>query len=140
MKMCIRDSPLAENLIDNKTLKANEQRKKEEHLEKQVAILKTRLEEVKKDAAMDKEEDSLTENDDLVSDETLESNSEEILKSNLEESEDNTTINSEYDIVLQVKPEKIPEIKSQIIDGKKCIVIPINEDEQTTVNGLDDLI
>lgn len=55
---------------------------------------------------MDKEEDSLTENDDLVSDETLESNSEEILESNLEESEDNTTINSEYDIVLQVKPEK----------------------------------
>ena len=38
------DLPLAENLIDNKTLKANEQRKKEEHLEKQVAILKTRLE------------------------------------------------------------------------------------------------
>ena len=126
------DLPLAENLIDNKTLKANEQRKKEEHLEKQVAILKTRLEEVKKEAAMDKEEDSITENDDLVSDETLESN--------LEESEDNTTINSEYDIVLQVKPEKIPEIKSQIIDGQKCIVIPINDDEQTTVNGLDDLI
>ena len=134
------DLPLAENLIDNKTLKANEQRKKEEHLEKQVAILKTRLEEVKKEAAMDKEEDSVTENDDLVSDETLESNSEEILESNLEESEDNTDINSEYDIVLQVKPEKIPEIKSQIIDGQKCIVIPINEDEQTTVNGLDDLI
>ena len=134
------DLPLAENLIDNKTLKANEQRKKEEHLEKQVAILKTRLEEVKKEAAMDKEEDSITENDDLVSDETLENNSEEILESNLEESEDNTTINSEYDIVLQVKPEKIPEIKSQIIDGQKCIVIPINDDEQTTVNGLDDLI
>ena len=89
---------------------------------------------------MDKEEDALTENDDLVSDETSESNSEEILESNLEESKDNTDINSEYDIILQVKPEKIPEIKSQIIDGKKCIVIPINEDEQTTVNGLDDLI
>ena len=86
------DLPLAENLIDNKTLKANEQRKREEHLEKQVAILKTRLEEVKKEAAMDKEEDSLTENDDLVSDETLESNSEEILESNLEESEDNTLL------------------------------------------------
>lgn len=134
------DLPLAENLIDNKTLKANEQRKKEEHLEKQVAILKTRLEEVKKEAAIDKEEDSLTENDDLVSHETLDTNSEENLESNLEESEDNNTITSEYDIVLQVKPEKIPEIKSQIIDGKKCIVIPINEDEQTTVNGLDDLI
>ena len=103
-------------------------------------IEKSYMESFGEDAAMDKEEDSLTENDDLVSDETLETNSEESLESNLEESEDNNTITSEYDIVLQVKPEKIPEIKSQIIDGKKCIVIPVNEDEQTTVNGLDDLI
>mgnify|MGYP002795274191 CR=1 FL=1 len=51
-----------------------------------------------------------------------------------DESEEN------YDIILKVKPEKASQIKSQIIDGQKCIVIPINEDEQTTVNGLDDLI
>ena len=54
-------------------------------------------------------------------------------------SEDNK-FNPDYDVILQVKPEKIPQIKSQIIDGQKCIVIPINENEQTTVNGLDDLI
>ncbi|MNI88245.1 hypothetical protein D3C73_1455250 [compost metagenome] len=53
------------------------------------------------------------------------------------EDEENTF---KYDVILQVKPEKIPQIKSQIIDGQKCIVIPINENEQTTVNGQDDLI
>lgn len=107
------DLPLAENLIDAKVLKANEQRKKEEHLEKQVAILQTRLEEVKKEVAAD-------------------NNDEEYV--NLEEN------NPEYDVILQVKPEKVPQIKSEIIDGQKCIIIPINENEQATVNGVDDLI
>ena len=106
------DLPLAENLIDAKVLKANEQRKKEEHLEKQVAILQTRLEEVKQEVAADNDEDNV----------------------NLEES------NPEYDVILQVKPEKVPQIKSEIIDGQKCIIIPINENEQATVNGVDDLI
>jgi hypothetical protein len=95
------DLPLAENLIDSKALKANEQLKKEENLQKQIELLETKLEEVKQ------ESDEVT---------------------------------SEYDIVLKVKPEKIPEIKSQIIDGKKCIIIPIDENEQATVNGLDDIV
>lgn len=98
------DIPLAESLIDKKTLKANEQRKREENLLKQVEILETRLEEVTQEVATTNE------------------------------------VHPEYDVVLQVKPEKIPQIKSQIIDGQKYIVIPINENEQTTVNGLDDLI
>lgn len=106
------DLPLAENLIDAKVLKANEQRKNEEHLEKQVAILQTRLEEVKQEVAADNDEDNV----------------------NLEES------NPEYDVILQVKPEKVPQIKSEIIDGQKCIIIPINENEQAKVNGVDDLI
>lgn len=49
------DLPLAEHLIDSKVLKANAQKKKEEQLEKQVEILQYRLEEVKKEAAVDKE-------------------------------------------------------------------------------------
>ena len=106
------DLPLAENLIDAKVLKSNEQRKKEEHLEKQVAILQTRLEEVKQEVAADNDEENV----------------------NLEES------NPEYDVILQVKPEKVPQIKSEIIDGQKCIIIPINENEQAKVNGVDDLI
>ena len=124
------DLPLAENLIDSKILKANEQRKKEENLLKQVEILKTRLEEVKQEVAAANDTSLLAEaNDDSV---VLEKASEAI-------SEDNKAT-SRYDIVIQIKPEKIPQIKSQIIDGQKCIVIPIDENEQTTVNGLDDLI
>ena len=109
------DLPLAGSLIDAKALKANMQRKKEENLEKQVEILQTRLEQVTQEAAVTIETPLATEaNVDII-----------------------TPV---YDVVLQVKPEKVSQIKSQIIDGQKCIVIPINENEQTTVNGLLDLI
>ena len=117
------DLPLAESLVDAKTIKANAQRKKEAHLEKQVEILQNRLDQVEKEAAVDNEPELSIEVDDA--------------DNILEEASDT---NSEYDIILQVKPEKLPQIKSQIIDGQKCIVIPINEDEQTTVNGLDNVI
>jgi len=120
------DLPLAEHLIDPKTLKANEQRKKEENLQKQVDILQTKLELAKGKAAPS--------NMDLQ--DTYVHNLDKAQKIN---SEDNNTT-THYDVILQVKPEKISQIKAQIIDGQKCIVIPINDNEQTTVNGLDDLI
>lgn len=124
------DLPLAENLIDQKTLKANVQRKKEETLKKQVEILQTKLEEAKQEIAVGNETSISTEVNDT--DMILE----EASDTNLEDNK----VSPHYDIMLQVKPEKIPQIKSQIIDGQKYIVIPIDENEQTTVNGLDNLI
>lgn len=142
------DIPLAENLIDSKVLKENEQRKKEEHLKKQVEILQNRLEEVKQEVAADNETESTNStevsDDNEVLEEASESNSEETLETDLKEDNDINTedneANHDYDVILQVKPEKISQIKSEVIDGQKCIVIPINEDEQAKVNGLDDLI
>lgn len=152
------DLPLAENLIDTKVLKASEQRRKEEHLVKQVEILQNRLEEVKKEAAITKEVIKSTEviegnvaletSAEDEAKETLDNNTEETQDTNSDDTVEEITENSsevdepatDYDVILQVKPEKIPQIKSQIIDGKKFILIPIDEDEQTTVNGLNDLV
>lgn len=168
------DLPLAENLIDTKVLKASEQRRKEEHLVRQIEILQNRLEEVKKEAAITKKAINPTEvtesNVDLEApakneaieavdnnmDSETDNNLEETNSENTEKKQDTNsddtveeiTENSpaadetatDYDVVLQIKPEKIPQIKSQIIDGKKFILIPIDEDEQTTVNGLNDLV
>jgi len=124
------DLPLVENLIDTKALKVNAQRKKEEDLQKQVEVLQNRLDQVNQEVAVDDETHLSTEvnDDNVVLEETHDTNSED------------NKVAPNYDIVLQVKPEKIPQIKSQIIDGQKFIIIPINENEQTTVNGLDDLI
>ncbi|NNU75137.1 DUF4317 domain-containing protein [Clostridium estertheticum] len=139
------DNTLAKNLIDTKALKANVQRKKEERLYKEVEILKARLDQVKQDNTIDNETHLSTEgNDDVVLEEARATDLEEILETNLEKvpdlyAEDNN-VTPDYDVILQVKPEKVSQIKSQIINGQKCIVIPINDNEQTTVNGIDNLI
>ena len=44
------------------------------------------------------------------------------------------------DISLQVKADKLAEVKTEVIDGQKYILIPYNEDEKFRVNGSDDLI
>ncbi|MBX4268554.1 DUF4317 domain-containing protein [Clostridium estertheticum] len=140
------DNTLAKNLIDTKALKANVQRKKEERLYKEVEILKARLDQVKQDNIIDNETNLSTEvkDDNVVLEEAIETDLEETSETNLEKvpdlySEDNN-VTPDYDVILQVKPEKISQIKSQIINGQKCIVIPINDNEQTTVNGIDNLI
>ncbi len=40
-----------------------------------------------------------------------------------------------FDIVLQTKPEKAGEITTQVIDGRKCLVIPLDDNEMATING-----
>ena len=41
-----------------------------------------------------------------------------------------------FDVMLRVNPEKAPYIKSEIIDGQKCLIIPIEENEQINLNGV----
>ena len=41
----------------------------------------------------------------------------------------------EGQITLNVSPEKASEITADFIDGQRCLIIPINEDEHATVNG-----
>lgn len=41
-----------------------------------------------------------------------------------------------YDVVLRVKPEKVNQIKSEVVNGQKCLVIPMSEDEHANVNGV----
>ena len=119
--------PLAETLLDNKALAAKAQKRKEEMLERQVKILETKLERFKHN----------------VSEETATDSNEDILENEVSETITNSESIGEdldYDIVLKVKPEKVSQIKSEVIDGKKYLVIPIDEDEQANVNGIDNLI
>lgn len=58
----------------------------------------------------------------------------EALKQQLEEAAPLTEA-PEKEIILTVSPEKLPAIKTERIDGKKCIIIPLEEDEKATING-----
>lgn len=118
--------PVVEHLIDNKILAVNEQRKKEQNLVEQVVRLQEKLEEVSNINGI---------SNNLVNDEVAIS-SDEVL-SDIEANEFN---NDNYDVILKVKPQKVEQITSQIIDGKKCIIIPMDEDEHANVNGISNLI
>ena len=121
--------PVADILIDNKALVAKAQKKKEEMLEKQVRILENKLERVTQDNSLNTEAAVEIDSNNLI-----EENENNTFNDNLSEVDNN------YDIVLQVKPEKVSKIKSEIINGQKCIIIPVDEDEHTNVNGVENLI
>lgn len=121
--------PAADILIDNKALAAKAQKKKEEMLEKQVRILENKLERVTQDNSLNTEAAVEVDSNNLI-----EENENNTFNDNLSEVDNN------YDIVLQVKPEKVSKIKSEIINGQKCIIIPVDEDEHTNVNGVENLI
>lgn len=42
--------------------------------------------------------------------------------------------NEDCQVIVTVKPEKEGQIYSQIIDGKKCLIIPLEEDDHASVN------
>lgn len=106
--------PAAEHVIDAKALAQNELRTEKLVLEDQVGSLTLQL---------NQKEDELKER-----------TSQLIEKQ--EEIDSYIAETKTYDVVLRVKPEKAAQIKSQIIDGERCLVIPMREDEHATINGV----
>lgn len=45
-----------------------------------------------------------------------------------------------FDVILKVKPQKVEQITYQMINGKKCIIIPMDEDEHANVNGVTNIL
>lgn len=117
--------PTAEALVDQKAINANAQKKKEKQLVQQVVDLKSQLEETK----------TVLDEKNAVIDQLEEKNSNLALTS--PEAENENANNELYDIVVRVKPQKVQEITSQIIEGKKCIIIPLEENESMNINGVE---
>lgn len=106
--------PAAENVIDSKALVQNELRVEKMALEDQVGTLTVQLDE--KDEALAERTSQLIEKQEEIDNYIAETKT--------------------YDVVLRVKPEKASQIKSQVINGQKCLVIPMGEDEHATINGV----
>ena len=106
--------PVAEHVIDSKAPLQNELRVEKLALEDQVGDLTLQL---------NKKEDELKERTNQLIEKQ-------------EEIDNYIAETKTYDVVLRVKPEKASQIKSQIIDGQKCLVIPMKEDEHATINGV----
>ena len=106
--------PAAENVIDSKALVQNELRVEKMALEDQVGTLTVQL----------------TEKDEALAERTSQ------LIEKQEEIDNYIAETKTYDVVLRVKPEKASQIKSQVINGQKCLVIPMGEDAHATINGV----
>ncbi len=98
--------PFLENLIDAKAVEAGSKLRQNKELVQKVASLQQQLEDTRMLVPASEEEDAPTGK----------------IKT--------------YDVILRVKPEKAAQIKSQIIGGQKCLVIPMEEDEYAAINGV----
>lgn len=100
------EAPILENLIDHKAVETAGKLKQEKELVQKVAVLEQQLEDTRMLAGLPEKEDTPV----------------EAVKT--------------YDVILRVKPEKASQIKSQMIDGQKCLVIPMEENEHAAINGV----
>lgn len=106
--------PAAENVIDSKALIANEIRVEKLALEDQVGDLTLQLNE--KENELKERTNQLVEKQEVIDNYIAETKT--------------------YDVVLRVKPEKASQITSQVINGEKCLIIPMKDNEHATINGV----
>lgn len=111
-----KEPPVVESLVDKKTLEANAKLRQQQALNNEIKALKTTIEE--KNAVIEEKEAIIEQKDlDLIS------------------AGNGSTPLPDGDVVLQVAPEKLEQISSQIIEGRTCLVIPVEGDEHIVVNG-----
>lgn len=106
--------PVAEHVIDAKALEQNAIRLEKIGLEDQVGVLTKTLDE--KNTQLEERTQQLIEKQEEIDNYIAETKT--------------------YDVVLRVKPEKASQISSQTINGQKCLVIPMAENEHATINGV----
>lgn len=107
------EPPALQNLIDEKALEKNARKKEEKQLRLQVQTLQKEL--ARKTPLFPEDKKTA-------------------------DTHDGSGTNDIYDepvcdVVLRVKPEKEPYIKSEIRNGQKYLIIPVSENEQINVNG-----
>ena len=120
--------PIAANVIDSKALAANEIRVEKLALESQVGDLTLELNE--KNAQLEEKDSVIQEKNNQIEERTSQ------LLEKQEEIDNYTAQIKTYDVVLHVKPEKASQIHAQVINGEKCLVIPMRENENATINGV----
>ncbi len=64
----------------------------------------------------------------------------ELTKQIVELKEQLKTEQSDFDVILNVNPDKLRKIETKIIDDRKYIVIPLDEDDNVKVNGVETLM
>lgn len=102
--------PSISAVIDDKKLEIAQKEKREEELELQVVTLQKELVEKTFEAVANSENEG--------------------------EDEEGTGFSQSYDVILRVKPDKVSQIHTDTVDGKRCVVIPLSDGEYVNLNGI----
>ena len=124
------ETPMIDTLVDAKTLEENAQMKAHKSLIDEVVALKSTIAE--KNTIIE-EKNAIIEQNHLSGEAAVSLDNENERLDDL--STDMLNQMNGADIIVNVNPEKIPFITSQMIDGQQCLVIPLEVDEHICVNG-----
>lgn len=102
------EPPVADLLVDKKLLNAGAQARREEELRVEMQQLKDELGHTKNKL---------------------------ILAQNTARAVADFTDPNTLEVVLQVAPQKAEQITTQMIDGRRCVIIPMEENEHFRING-----
>ncbi len=125
------EAPILDYLIDAKAVEAGSRRRQERELVKKVAVLEKELADSRRASRMQEEGN---EAEGIIGNENGAENEDNA--GNGASAEDETDGAKTYDVILRVKPEKASQITSQVIGGRKCLVIPLDENEHAAINGV----
>ena len=127
--------PTADAILDTKLLAKNQQNKKEKELRGEVATLKEALSKVQSTIPAG-EADTDTPFDPAETGQAADGMSYDDATAGSEPSDAQSAPDHLCDIFLRVKPERASLITSQIIDGQKCLVIPVEDGDDIDINGM----
>jgi hypothetical protein len=108
--------PVVKNLVNEKAIEKNNKEKKEGRLLEEVASLKQELQDTKQE-----NEEKTEQIETLVKMEA---------PLNADEAK------NWAEVFLRMKPDKAEQVKYEIIDGQKYLLIPMEENEQINLNGV----
>ena len=110
--------PVAEYVIDQKALEKNAIRLEKLEMQTEISTLCQELSDKK---------------------EQLEERTTQLLEKQ-EEINNYMTDLQKYDIVLHVTPQKANQVQTSMINGQKCLIIPMEEHEQAIINGINTVL
>ena len=99
--------PEAAYLIDKKAVKTLEANARENELKEEIALLKNEVDYHRNASGAENDAEN-SEKHDIT----------------------------EFDVIMHVKPSKVSQIHTEVISGKRCVVVPLGENEEFCINGV----
>ena len=128
--------PTADALLDNKAVAKNEQRKVQKALITEVATLKEALSKAQIDPEQLAEDNYMDDVSDTVSGNMGDITDDAASETDLTGNSDINGQSALCDVFLRMKPERASLVTEQMIDGQKCLIIPVEDDDDIDLNGI----